>query len=135
MVSLHRVPRLKFMAVSLRTCAYHTDAISEAMLTQGGGTMGLYSSRAITFPFERAGLRDWCNDALSANHTYYRVRREYFDRFTSLRDPPDEVEAVRIPSQIFITIRSFLCTRSPEISDDKRLAFDTAVMEILELCD
>lgn len=74
-------------------------------------------------------LRNWVNTALRSNVTYFRVRRELFASFTHMLDefPTTPVE---IDDELFIVIRQFLTVRNDSINDDKRLAFDKALVDL-----
>lgn len=82
--------------------------------------------------FNRARLGLFANRALSANVTYFAVRRELLDLFTSALDHHGDIN---LASREFITIKTFLTSRDSRPADDARLAYEVAVMTILELVE
>lgn len=73
----------------------------------------------------------WCKTAMLTNLTYYRPRRVLYDNFTVMLDPPEGVLSVPIHHEAFLVIKQLLTSRSDSLNDDKRLAFDKSVIELL----
>lgn len=65
-----------------------------------------------------------------SNTTYFRVRRDLFTDFSETLRTVAARPRVRITDEQFVVIRSFLTVRNDAISDDKRLSFDKAIMEL-----
>lgn len=82
--------------------------------------------------FNRDRLAAFANRALSANVTYFAVRRELLDLFTSALDQNGDIN---LASREFITIKTFLTSRDSRPSDNARLAYEVAIMSILELVE
>lgn len=83
-------------------------------------------------PVEAA--REWALDAQITNLTYYRTRRELHDRFVILiREAAHQsaAECVTICTEQMIVIRHFLTSRNENLDDNKRLAFDHAVIDLM----
>jgi len=66
-------------------------------------------------------------DAQTAQTTYYRVRRDLYQKFVDClkRDAP-----VRFSAEDFYAIKGFLDCRNDKLDDNKRLAFDKTVVNI-----
>lgn len=75
-------------------------------------------------------LLTWCSNCLMANLSYYRLRRELFEQFITLCCRSRPGSRVDIVDEIFISIKSFLTSRNESLNDDKKLSFDTAVLEL-----
>lgn len=73
---------------------------------------------------------EWTQKVLSANLTYFRLRRELHDEFCRLLNPVDGAIKVRISQESFIVIRYFLTARNDTLNDDKRLSFDKAILQL-----
>lgn len=99
-----------------------------------GTLLTSYKCSAI-FTFPRIALRQWANSVLSQNTTYYRTRRQLFESFTQLLGDRHIDDAVRVDSSLVTVIRLFLMSRSDALSEASRLGFETAVNEILTLCE
>lgn len=67
---------------------------------------------------------------LSANLTYFRLRRELFDEFNRLLGAYEAGAHINIPEDVFIVIRYFLTSRNESIDDNKRLSFDKAIFQL-----
>lgn len=67
------------------------------------------------------------------NTNYYRTRRELFDELMACVDPPNGTVQCHLLLAEYLSIRSFLNSRNEGLSDDKRLAFDTAVLNLQAL--
>lgn len=72
---------------------------------------------------------DWVKTVLRSNLTYFRVRREMFTAFVGVMDAT-VVRRVSIDDELFIALKQFLTMRNDSMTDDKRLSFDKAVMEL-----
>lgn len=80
--------------------------------------------------FNRDRLAAFAERALSVNVSYFAVRRELFGLLSAALDAGGDLV---VPNQEFITLRTFLSSRSNQISDDARLAFEVALLHIIEL--
>lgn len=79
--------------------------------------------------------RDWTAKVLASNLTYYRLRRELFEKFNNLVfDDHQMGSLVELSEEVYIVIRQFLTSRNDAINDDKRLSFDKAIFELRRLC-
>lgn len=65
---------------------------------------------------------------MTANTSYFRVRREIFAELTAAMDDHASVR-IALDGEIFLGIRQFLVVRNDDVSDDKRLSFDKAVLQ------
>lgn len=65
---------------------------------------------------------------MTANTSYFRVRREIFAELTAAMDDHAPV-SVALDEEIYLGIRQFLVVRNDAVSDDKRLSFDKAVLQ------
>lgn len=74
-------------------------------------------------------LRDWLNEAATSNVVYFRVRRALWEKLRQA-SVPQTPDTVRIESGELIALRSFLLERNDRINDDKRLAFDTTLVDL-----
>jgi hypothetical protein len=72
-------------------------------------------------------LQAWLDDALTGNLIYHRVRRSLWDDFCELLKTKGDFP---IPRALFLSIKSCLTSRSDQMTDDKKLAFDTAVQDL-----
>jgi hypothetical protein len=70
------------------------------------------------------------NRALVTDHTYHRARKELWDQFVrGFSAFPNG--GMKIEESKFVQIKSYLCTKNDSNnSDDKRLAFETAIIDI-----
>lgn len=95
---------------------------------------GVYHSRkhfaATNFTADADAIIAWSNSCLTTNTNYFRARRELFEQFTRALAVVPGNARVTISSEQFIVVRSFLTAKNDSINDDKRLAFDKAVVEL-----
>jgi len=70
-----------------------------------------------------------------SNTTYHRVRSELWGMFSDAIQPDEKkiADPVKIPKELFRSIKSALTSRSADFNDDKKLAFDTAIEELISL--
>jgi len=73
----------------------------------------------------------WCDDAERTDVTYHRARRELWVRLADLHKRYTVWTRRLVPSSQWNSIKSALTSRNETMSDDKRLAFDTAVQEVV----
>jgi len=80
----------------------------------------------------RKELLDWCDWAERTDITYHRARRELWDALSKMQRQQPRLIRLLVPATCWNSIKSALTSRNLELSDDKRLAFDTAVQEVVE---
>lgn len=80
--------------------------------------------------FNASRLRSFTIAANKSNIMYFAVRRRLFDLFS---DALDSAGAIDLPSQEYITMRTFLTTRSNTPSDDARLAYEVTLLHIQDM--
>jgi len=77
----------------------------------------------------------WCEHAQKANLTYHRTRSMLWNEFSRLCKYRFSFDVdYSVSPHLFYSIKSALCSRNNGFSDDKQLAFDTAVGELMEDC-
>jgi len=79
---------------------------------------------------EPSHLADWVNDAQLGDTTWFKPRKILWSRLGELLHNTPTRTSVRVDFQDFVALKSFLLSRNPDLSDDKRLAFETALNEI-----
>jgi len=80
---------------------------------------------------ETKELKKWIADASISDITYHRVRQQLWAKF--IKTLSTRGETTEIDRTLFNSIKSTLTSRSDSLTDDKRLAFDTAVQQLDEL--
>jgi len=84
---------------------------------------------------EAKQLADWCQSVQVANIIYHRTRNQLWDKLTKIitrrKDPATHVT---IDQTLFNSIKSCLTSRSDKLTDDKSLALETAVDQLLDEC-
>jgi hypothetical protein len=91
--------------------------------------------------FNRTELVAWCEKCQISDITYHRKRSELWKALTKLilrndgDDEKDPKTVQKVEGSQLTAIKSALCCRNGALTDDKTLAFDTAVDEILEAFD
>lgn len=76
-------------------------------------------------------LQEWVNVACLANLSYFRTRRELWDSLTQIIRESQGVDGTVVMSvPLFISLKSALTCKNDQLNDDKRLAFDTGIMQI-----
>lgn len=88
------------------------------------------TNQSFSFDVDLTDLLTWCTNCVIANVSYYRIRRTLFEQLVSLCVAQRVGPRVTIPEELFIAIKGFLTCRNEALNDDKRLAFDTAVMDL-----
>lgn len=86
--------------------------------------------QAFSMRFAVTPLRTFVDRALTANVSYFAVRRELLFLFSAAIDRDGIID---VPTNHVITIRTFLTSRDPKPSDQARLAFEVALTTIAEL--
>lgn len=82
------------------------------------------------FVVAAAVAAEWADRCLRSNLTYYRLRRELFEMFVDGLTDNLALPTIRLTDEQFIVIRTFLTARNDALDDNKRLAFDKAVLEV-----
>lgn len=82
------------------------------------------------FNVDAAAAVVWSQKVLTANLTYYRLRRELHDEFVLLLDPGAGKPVCPISHEAFLVIRYFLTARNDSLDDNKRLSFDKAIVAL-----
>ena len=77
-------------------------------------------------------LRSWVDSAQLVDITYHRSRQQLWGKFTELLKAGGDFDFDRT---LFNSIKSALCRRSDSMSDDIKLAFDTALQELSDAID
>jgi len=84
---------------------------------------------------EAKQLTDWCESVQVANVIYHRTRTQLWEKLTKIitrrKDPATHVS---IDQTLFNSIKSCLTSRSDKLTDDKSLALETAVDQLLAEC-
>lgn len=99
-------------------------------MKQGLRVLCFASNQSFSFDVDPTDLATWCINCIIANVTYFRTRRELFDQLINLCMAQRVGSRVMIPEELFTAIKGFLTSRNESINDDKRLAFDKAVIEL-----
>lgn len=84
------------------------------------------------FSVDAAAVVDWSLKVMTGNMTYFRLRRELFEEFSRLLNPPPGRVTSRVSSESFIVIRYFLTARNESLDDNKRFSFDKAILQLRE---
>lgn len=82
------------------------------------------------FVAEAAAVVSWTQKVLTANLSYFRLRRELFEEFQGLLNPTRNVAVVSMSDEAFLVIRYFLTARNEALDDNKRLSFDKAILQL-----
>jgi len=77
-------------------------------------------------------LIEWLDKAAKGKTIYHREREQLWDSFIECIDSTGEID---ISSQQFNSIKGFLVCRNDHLTNDKELAFITAVEEISKQVD
>jgi hypothetical protein len=84
-------------------------------------------------------LQAWIDKAQLASLIYHRVRRELWSELVQdLDEAPaeaDQEKFVKIPHDLFASIKSALVSRNDGLSDAKMLAFEKALEELQDMLD
>jgi len=72
-------------------------------------------------------LIDWLNRALKAKTIYHREREQLWDRFCKILHTSADIE---LTTQQYNSIKSFLVCRNEQLSENKELAFQTALEQL-----
>lgn len=99
-------------------------------MKQGLRVLCFASNQSFSFDVDPTDLATWCVNCIIANVTYFRTRRDLFDQLINLCLARRVGARVMIPEELFTAIKGFLTSRNDSINDDKRLAFDKAVIEL-----
>lgn len=99
-------------------------------MKQGLRVLCFATNQSFSFDVDPTDLATWCVNCIIANVTYFRTRRDLFDQLISLCLAKRVGSRVMIPEELFTAIKGFLTARNDSINDDKRLAFDKAVIEL-----
>lgn len=83
--------------------------------------------------FPRAHLQAWCEDAVLSNLQYSRVRRSLWDRLVALAKSKIDnvIDLYHMDLAIFNSLKSCLTSRQDGLNDDKLLAFERSVGDVL----
>ena len=81
---------------------------------------------------DKSTLLKWVEAAQLTDITYHRTRQQLWERFAAVIKAGGDYPLDRT---IFNSIKSALCRRSDSMSDDIRLAFETALQQIAEEAD
>jgi len=88
----------------------------------------------MTVRFRKSVLQSFLDDALSANISYFVVRRNLLNKFSSARlrhsQNVSADELVRIPRDLFVSVVSILSARNDSLPNDARLAFPNHVLDM-----
>lgn len=88
----------------------------------------------MSLKLNRDGLAHFCDAALLSNLTYHRSRSILWERFAKLlKDGKTENKdaAFSLDFAMFNSIKSALTSRSESFTDEKKLALETALQDIL----
>jgi len=83
--------------------------------------------------FSAERLRVWTELSNETDLTYHRERKLLWDKFLDCRTTEESEANIQIDKGLIRSIKGCLCCRNTELSDDKRLAFETAVEQIEDL--
>jgi len=79
--------------------------------------------------FNALKLATWLEEAMFAQTTFFRVRKNLFSKLTKAVSKDGEES---ITTGEFQTIKGFLLARNQDLSDAKTLAFDTLIADMYE---
>lgn len=99
-------------------------------MKQGLRVLCFATNQSFSFDVDPTDLSTWCINCIIANVTYFRTRRDLFNQLINLCMSQRHGTRVMIPEELFTAIKGFLTSRNESINDDKRLAFDKAVIEL-----
>lgn len=99
-------------------------------MKQGLRVLCFALNQSFSFDVDPTDLATWCYNCIIANVTYFRTRRYLFDQLINLCLAKRLGSRVMIPEELFSAIKGFLTSRDHAIDDEKRLAFDKAVIEL-----
>jgi len=77
-----------------------------------------------------AAISTWATVALLDDVTYHRTRQQLWRQFCQFLGTRSAQRTFELPTPLFNSIKSVLTARSDALTDEKRLAFDTALQEI-----
>lgn len=81
-----------------------------------------------TITFDAHDALAWTTEALKSNSSYFRLRRELFTKLVQIMD--QGLIRCDLDDDAYIALRQFLTNRNDAITDDKRLSFDKAVLQL-----
>jgi hypothetical protein len=95
--------------------------------------------------FKKRGLFRWAEKAQYATTTWFRARKELWEKFVALKFSEEdgfnrfhqkdgEDDVYDMFSSTFISIKNCLLCRNDQLTDDKLLALETAINAILTDC-
>jgi len=99
-------------------------------MKQGLRVLCFATNQSFSFDVDPTDLATWCTNCIISNVVYFRTRRDLFDQLIHLCLAQRRGARVMIPEELFTAIKGFLTSRNDSINDDKRLAFDKAVIEL-----
>jgi hypothetical protein len=77
-------------------------------------------------------LAKWLDSASVAKTIYHREREQLWDSFTKILSRDEDIE---ISTQLFNSLKSFLVSRNDRLTDDKELAFITAIEQLTSILE
>jgi len=78
----------------------------------------------------------WIDNAQLGDTTWFKPRKELWSSFVTLaRRGSDPTFAVVLTHDDFVSLKSFLLSRNPDLTDDKRLAFEKTLLNISDTID
>lgn len=81
--------------------------------------------------FQRLLLRNFAVAGLQSNTTYHSERKRLLELYVAAMDV--DTGDIAVSSTICVSVRSFLQSRSQDLNDNSRLAFETALHRIVDL--
>lgn len=80
--------------------------------------------------FDRVRLRLFVQRVYSENHQYHASRRQLYAVFCDAINDQGDLD---VPIQLVIQVRLYLMTRSDDLTDTKKFAFENAIANLSEL--
>lgn len=85
----------------------------------------------MTFYANPARLQSWATAALLVDITYHRSRQQLWTSFSALLGTQTAARTFPLPAPLFNSIKSAITCRSDSMTDEKKLAFDTALQQLV----
>jgi hypothetical protein len=86
----------------------------------------------------RATLSNFVDNAQTTDTAWFRKRKVLWGNFKrALKgdELKNDNNAIKIPPELFITIKTSLLSRNDQFSEAARLAFETAIVDLQELIE
>lgn len=105
--------------------------------------MTLWSRSGDGIPLPLSQFEEWSEESSFANIEFHRVRRRLYDSLAAMarqgraatKMGPNRIQLFALPYSSWQSIKSCLTSRPDAFTDEKKLAFDTTIADVLQAYD